>query len=330
MNANLLWNKVELPAWLEAFTSAPEMQRLQKIGMNCGCEYSAFPLFRLPGRYTRYIHSLGVGWITWEFSHDKAASAAALLHDIASPVFAHTVDFLNGDYEQQESTEASTEKMIASSAAISALLRKEDLSVEDVADYHRYPIADNDSPRLSADRLEYTLGNLVNFRLGTPEKAQELFADLTVTENEEGTPELAFRHLAKAEEFAFFALECGKIYVSPEDRYSMQRLSELLALALQKKILVPEDLYSTEERVIEKLLSCGETKTVWQDFRTMNSMARPGEPMREARIIPAKKRRIDPLVAGEGRVSALSGRFTGALQEYLDWDFTIPIGLADK
>ena len=38
------------------------------------------------------------------------ATVAALLHDIATPVFAHVIDFLNNDYEKQESTEAETKR----------------------------------------------------------------------------------------------------------------------------------------------------------------------------------------------------------------------------
>lgn len=49
--------------------------------------------------------------------------------------------------------------MIASSPELMALLDKSGLTLDDVDDYHRYPIADNDSPRLSADHSEYTLGN---------------------------------------------------------------------------------------------------------------------------------------------------------------------------
>ena len=47
-----------------------------------------------------------------------------------------------------------------------ALLNRDGIKVEEVADYHIYPIADNDTPCLSSDRLEYTLSN----GLGATEK----------------------------------------------------------------------------------------------------------------------------------------------------------------
>lgn len=39
------------------------------------------------------------------------------------------------------------------------LLNRDNIKLEEVIDYHIYPIADNDSPKLSADRLEYTLSD---------------------------------------------------------------------------------------------------------------------------------------------------------------------------
>ena len=80
----------------------------------------------------------------------------------------------------------------------------------------------NDSPQLSADRLEYTCGNLVNFGKCSRTTVRELMNDLTIGKNEKGEDELMFRSADKARVFAFGALDMGKIYVSDEDRFSMQ------------------------------------------------------------------------------------------------------------
>ena len=66
---------------------------------------------------------------------------------------------MNKDYEKQESTEELTTKIISESKEIMTLLNRDGIKVEEVADYHIYPIADNDTPCLSSDRLEYTLSN---------------------------------------------------------------------------------------------------------------------------------------------------------------------------
>ena len=150
----------DIPPFLRELAETPEMRRLRNVGMNCGCEYTDFPRFRKLAPYFRFDHSVGVGLIVWHFTKSPSQAAAGLLHDIATPVFAHVVDFLNGDHLRQESTEARTAELIDRSPEIRRILQREGLTVSQVADYHDYPIADNDTPRLSADRLEYSLGNL--------------------------------------------------------------------------------------------------------------------------------------------------------------------------
>ena len=46
------------------------------------------------------------------------------------------------------------------------MLNRDNISIDEVADYHIYPIADNDSPRLSSDRLEYTFQNGLKMNYG--------------------------------------------------------------------------------------------------------------------------------------------------------------------
>ena len=112
---------------------------------------------------------------------------------MATPAFAHVVDFLHGDHLRQESTEARTAELIGRSPELQALLAEYGLTTEDVADYHRYPIADNDSPQLSADRLEYTLGNLRGYGFADGDTVRAFYEDLTIWQDEAGRPELAFR-----------------------------------------------------------------------------------------------------------------------------------------
>lgn len=88
------------------------MQRLKDIGMNCGVEYTAFDFFSNIVPYSRYQHSIGVALIVYHFSHDLRQTVAGLLHDIATPVFAHTIDFYHQDHLKQESTELDTKKVI--------------------------------------------------------------------------------------------------------------------------------------------------------------------------------------------------------------------------
>ena len=296
-----------IPAFLWEAAHTPVMLRLRNVGMNCGCEYTSFPLFAECGPYSRWDHSLGVSLIVWEHTRSRAGAMAGLLHDIAAPVFAHVVDFLRGDYLTQEATEEGTESMIRSSPELLRLLADWEIPTEAVCDCRRYPLAESPAPRLCADRLEYTLGNLVNFGLMSRENVLALYRDVTPGRNEAGEEELVFRSRENALRFAEGALRCSEIYVSGEDRYAMQRLSELLAMALKRNVISERMLHSGEDAVIRALLSDAVCAAEWRRFRALHRLISAGERGGEAawRQIPAKKRCIDPFVSGAGRTSEL-------------------------
>ena len=312
-----------IPAFLDEYIKLPAVKRLRNVGMNCGCEYTAFPLFRSIGRYSRYDHSVGVALIVWHFTQSCSQTIAGLLHDVATPVFAHVVDFLNGDYLKQESTEAGTKAVIEGSSELQKLLCRDALTVGDVCDYHLYPVADNDAPQLSADRLEYSLGNMVNFGFCSAADAKRFYNDLTVGMNETNQTEIVFKTQTTAEAFAMAALKCSRVYVSDEDRYSMQILSEILRTAVSLGVLTSDDLYTTEPEVIEKLRQNDLTSLLWEDFCSIRQIVRDNCPGANGqwRKIDAKKRYIDPLIDGCGRLSSLSPTFSDAMEAFFHTNF---------
>ena len=143
-------------------------------------------------------------------------------------------------------------------------------------------------------------------------------ADVRVGVNEENAPELVFGSPAPASRLARAALACSRVYVSDADRYAMQILSELLARALQAGVLSPADLEGTEPELIAKL-EVSPLAADWRRFRELHRVRRAQTPPdgRPWRQIPAKKRRIDPLVEGFGRVSAIDPDFAAALAAFL-------------
>ena len=302
-----LWNiyHPDIPEFLHRLSETAPMQRLRQVGMNCGCEYTSFPLFQNLRPYSRFDHSIGTALIIWHFTGSEAQTIAGALHDIATPVFAHTVDFLLGDHTTQESTENRTAELIGSAPEIRVLLDELGLCVEDVADYHRYPIADNDAPRLAADRLEYTLGNLLNYGFCSLEQVRALYNDLCIDTNEDGIPELCFQNAEKAICFTELALKTSCIYIADEDRFSMEMLASLLRQGLEQGVLIPGHLHTTEPEVISRLLTDPVCAKAWQQFCSFSSVRREEkQPAAGCWIrVPAKLRYIDPLVRESGRIS---------------------------
>ncbi len=313
----------DIPEFIKKFACTEAMQRLTHIGMNCGCEYTQVHKDTIHNRYTRFEHSVGVALIIWNFTHDIKQSLAGLFHDISTPAFAHVVDYMNGDHITQESTEASTADFIDKSEEIQKLFREYGLSTADVCDYHMYPIADNDTPQLSADRLEYTFGNFLQYDVTDVVHIETFYRDLTVGVNEYGEDELMFADKTIAEEFAFYTMKCSYVYVSDADRFTMQYLADLLKFASDNGVVRVKDLYTSEENVIEKLERNELTSARWSEYCKISRVNITSEKVSEKYCIKvnAKRRYIDPFVKNIGRVTQFNAQYRVAVDELLNVSF---------
>ena len=99
------------PDWLNDYINTKALLKQQYISVTCGTIYS--DLFESDFFYSSLDHSIAVALIIWHFTHDKKQTLSGLFHDIATPVFKHSIDFLNGDFMNQESTEDLTTKIIS-------------------------------------------------------------------------------------------------------------------------------------------------------------------------------------------------------------------------
>ena len=192
----------EFPEFLYDYINTPEMQKQAGISVSCGTIYSK--MYNQMW-YSSLDHSVAVALIIWNFTKDKKQTLSGLFHDIATPVFKHTIDFMNKDYEKQESTEELTTK-------------------------------DNDTPMLSSDRLEYTLSN----GLGATEKIwglkeiEEIYKNIEIQENEEGIQELGFKDLKIAEKFVHTMSILSRLYRREKTVFSMQLLADIIKKCLIK------------------------------------------------------------------------------------------------
>ncbi len=310
----------EIPAFLKPYLDTEAMQRLKHVDMNCGMNYTSYPRFREIEAYSRFHHSLGCALIVWHFTHDRIQSLAALFHDIATPVFSHVVDFVYGDYENQETTEERTAFLIMSDPGIMAQLDQDGIAVELISDYHKYPVADNASPRLCADRLEYILGDLADFKMADDQTIRSLYDNIELMINEDGLKEPGFRDQSIACKFAYYALECGKIYSGDENRFAMEQLAGILRTALKENIITQDDLYGCETDVIAKLKRSA-LNSRFAEFESCTRVIRTDASDPQAICVSAKKRYIDPLCADGRRISEHCADLQKSIREFVSLDY---------
>ena len=144
--------------------------------------------------------------------------------------------------------------------------------------------------------------------------------DLTVGKNEDGKDELMFCSAGAAVSFARLALECSHVYVSDGDRCAMQSLADLLRDALQDHLLAPQDLYTTESRLISVLTSSDHYRKRWEQFCSLSTVLCTDQPddTRDWKVVPSKKRYIDPYVQNAGRVTSLNSEVASLIHQFLD------------
>lgn len=307
----------QVPQFLLPYLESKSIQRLKDVDMNCGLQFTSHKGFSSYESYSRYEHSLGVACIIYHFTNNKAQALSGLFHDIATRSFAHVIDFVHRDYLKQETTEDETKLLIASDDIIMKKLQHDHIHIDDVCDYHRYPIADNDSPKLSADRLEYTLGSLLDYRMQEKKILQMYYDDLVVGINEYGEMELMFQSADIAYRFAKDALRCGMIFSQDFDRYAMEKLASIIRKAFQENILSEKDLYLPEKQVVNKIED-SILKDEWIAYTNLMDVKVSQDGDIE---VDSKKRYINPYICKHGRVSTCYEQFKTDVDQYLSIDY---------
>lgn len=293
------------PEWLKDYINTKELLKQNYISVTCGTIYS--DLYESNFFYSSLDHSIAVALIIWHFTHDKKQTLSGLFHDIATPVFKHSIDFLNGDYMNQESTEDLTTSIISNSKEIMNLLNRDNIDINDVNNYHLYPIADNDTPNLSSDRLEYSLSNaLFTYNKLNSDDIKKIYDDIYVGNDEKGNVELTFKTKSIARLFVKVTSELSVIYRADKTRYSMQLLADIIKRLNEEGKVTIDDLYELKESEIIEIIENSDYSEIFNTWRNAKKILVSKEEPKGVYYVNhgSKIRYIDPLVNGK-RISSI-------------------------
>ena len=289
----------DFPNWLDDYINTKEMLKQKYTSLSCGTIYS--DLFKSTFFYSNLDHSIAVALIVWHFTHDKKQTLAGLFHDISTPCFKHCIDFLNGDYMNQESIEDLTTDVIKNSKEIMTLLKRDKIDLTEVDNYHIYPIADNDSPKLAADRLEcFFFFFLITYEIIDIEKVKEIYNDLEIQKNEGNQIELGFKTKKIARELVKYNNMLSTIYHEDKTRYSMQFIADIIKLLNKDNLIKISDLYNLKESEVIEIILNSKYKDVfnkWLKAKKVNVSKTKPKGVYYVHH-PAKIRYINPLYKG--------------------------------
>lgn len=284
----------EYPKFLDKYLKTKTLNRLKFITQFCGCDYTNLygPLFL----YTRFDHSLVVAHMTWHFTHDKASTIAALLHDVGTPCFAHSIDYVFGDYLNQESSEKKITDVLVSDDEILKFLEEDGVLLSDLDDLSKYPILENKSPKLCCDRLDGVLHTCyIWLHTHKLSEIKRIYDNLEVFTNEDSNPEIGFKDLVVALNFVDMVLVYAKELQGNTDKYVMKFVSEMVKMANEKGLITLDDLYNKKESEIISVFE--DNFACWKKFNEASKLIKTNDKTDNFYIsFATKKRNVIPLV----------------------------------
>ncbi|MEI6243151.1 MAG: HD domain-containing protein [Chlamydiota bacterium] len=231
------------PVLIELIES-PSMQRLKKIDQS---GYSA-PFY--PNTFhSRFEHSMGVLYLLQRYNAPLEEQIAGLLHDVSHSAFSHTIDFLIGSEEKQNYQDDIFKEFIHRTE-IPAILQKHQIPIDYILHEKNFPLQETPLPSLCADRIDYSLRSAIMFREITLTDIELILNKLQVHDQKWvfANKEIAFFYAY------LFSFLNNTYYSSLTSAIMFQTTKDFLHYSLEKKYIVFQDLYTSDEEVLNTIL----------------------------------------------------------------------------
>lgn len=319
------------PAFINKYIETQEMQRLSGIGFFCGMDYHNVDSIKPRYWYSRLDHSVACALITWNKTWDEAQTLSALFHDLGTPAFSHAVDFMLGDSNSQTTSEKEIIDIVGNSNMIKEYLERDKIKLEDVVDSKKYPIVDNETPKLCVDRLEGILSTgLIWGKYWNVTEIKEIYDTVYALEFDKkkrmtsvdfGTElGLVGRY---PERFFKGIIKYSILLQSKEDKFCMQLLGDILGALVKKDVIKQGDLYKLSEAQIIDVINNSSASGLWDDFINLSEVLRVKrkDDYNYYCQVSVKRRFCDPLIVaplGVERLSLVSQEAIDETQVFLD------------
>jgi len=288
----------DVPEFLKKYLHLGVLKRLKDVGMLCGIDYASHNYKYFEFYVSRYDHSFGTAMTVWKLTHNEKWTLAALFHDVSTPVFSHVIDFLNGDYVNQESTEEMTEVVLNSSNGFKEYIRRDGFKIDDIANFKNYSIVDLERPKMCADRLNNVMTVGMGWIGSLDLTGAKYIVDHIGTEiNSDNELELAFTDSKAAEIYINTNDSVNERLALPEDDFLTDLLVKIVRRCIDKEYVTYEQLFFLTESDMWLLIEyfCINDKILEEMYHTFKTI----------KDIPTidvghdlKLRKVNPLVNG--------------------------------
>ncbi len=242
--------EIEEPVVLELINS-PTLQRLKYID-----QAGYRPLWVKPNvkidelDHTRFAHSVGVYLLLYKYKASIEEQIAGLIHDVSHSAFSHCIDYvLETGSQKEHNSQDNFFEVYVKRTEIPDILEKYGFDPEYILNEENFPLKEKKLPDLCADRIDYSLKEAMIFE-ELDEKTKDYLLDNLIVENNNWL----FKNLESAKKFAEVFFTMNSVYYSAFEAAVMFRaVGDYLKYALQKSYLLQEDLYTTDQAVLDKI-----------------------------------------------------------------------------
>lgn len=247
------------------------------------------------GSRNRYDHTIGVFLLLRKYGASLEEQIAGLLHDVSHYAFSHAIDYIlqEGNIDKQDLQDRSKKKFLLNSD-IPQILEKYGYDIDSVADEEHFPMLETSLPDICADRLEYSLMDMVILLDKESEEIKDIVKHLKVNDESRWY----FDDIEAGYKFARYYKEINEDHYSGLVSASMfKSIKDFIKYALDKGYIEEKDLERDDQYVIDKCLNYIDKddglKSYWERMNNKDCFYEDENNYEE--IIYCKSRVVDPL-----------------------------------
>jgi uncharacterized protein len=246
------------PVLIELINSRP-VQRLKGINQAGASKYA------IEGKtVTRYEHSLGVMILLKKLGASLEEQIAGLLHDTPHTAFSHVIDFVFKDKNHNHEFHEKFHEKIILQSEIPTILRSFNLDLDMILNEDNFPLLEKSLPDLCADRIDYTLRDMIAIE-GFSDKVNDYISSFIVHNNE---IIISGKSIAKKFSEEYIRMD-EEAWSHPLEVALFQILADAIKIALDKEILIENDLFENDTFVYTKLKESGDD-TILKKLEMLN------------------------------------------------------------
>ncbi len=174
---------IDEPVLLDLLQTAA-MRRLEGV-----LQHGVSALVGITSPVTRYEHSVGVMLLVRRLGAPLPEQIAALLHDVSHTAFSHVIDYVFDGHDSQSYHDEHKEAYMIQTD-VPAVLERHGYVWRQFLHEEAFPLLEQPSPRLCADRLDYFLRDAPGLGLATPGDIAAVLPHLVVGNGRIVTDEL--------------------------------------------------------------------------------------------------------------------------------------------